>query len=898
MGTRNPSTPNFEAASQEFIDAGIPEKALLPIAPINARLSGSGDLEEKVLGKAPGRYLAKRDEWRGLGGAIIAAGVSEEEARSFLSWPTPNVGALGRFLPGIDSDANSEDARRLVEDALAETFGRDAAIAERIRGAGPRRLYAFEALFPDDPDRRVRTRHVAYTLKGDAKGDKPHKLDVIGYGAQYLIAGDHANGRDRYEWHPDFPLAGLYKDEVLERIENDDIVRFLDVLKRLVEERGGEWLRASGGSAPGLERDYSKLAPVVDPRDLFDALEQDLPNTEENFPEREDAVSILSAVRAALGEEAEAWGDEVREWFTRDGFADDEYFDKIWNSLRTGQRMAQDTILRRLAKVGNNLAARQDFPSDHAEEMAPHREKKAKQRDARRDLLADAAARYVFGRANSRDGQDTYQIRKIFEPNVAEGFERWWQHKTADDTSGLLLDIQSDERYLGKGGDYQFLRDMAVHYPMSFFVEETRNPNFERGDVIAETLPDGRSLNAINMRFLSQTLRFARRPTKNATRDREDVRVVLEFIGRVFGAEREPKQFEYELDTLAYMLQTGKRPGHLLFLVGEQGVGKSIYMSMLLTMFDGKGKDQGGNIDGTKLTNDSARRFALAKVEGCRIISVKELPPGSTASQMANITSSLKQLVDAGPDADYVQIERKGKDSQSVQNFARVCISSNYKTAIEIEEQDRRTFYVECGINLDNKPGEDYYARLTDVTDNPERLAAFARHLMDRDISHYSPMVAPPVTQAKAAAQLASIKEPTKRHMLAALESLRASGRFVFDYRELCNVMSCMSENEFANTSNDDRNHYDPADPGTNTTVGKLIRRYAEKIGQFKMDGGRKRMPTIYGLKRARPKWASATAHRDDLLDLLDENREQNPRLTRDHPIADYAGPASTDDPS
>lgn len=897
MGTRNSSTPNFEAASQEFIDAGIPEKALLPIAPINARLSGSGDLEEKVLGKAPGRYLAKRDEWRGLGGAIIAAGVSEE-ARSFLSWPTPNVGVLGRFLPGIDSDANSEDARRLVEDALAETFGRDAGIAERIRGTGPRRLYAFEALFPDDPDRRVRTRHVAYTLKNDAKGDKPHKLDVIGYGAQYLIAGDHANGRDRYEWHPDFPLAGLYKDETLERIENDDIVRFLDVLKRLVEERGGEWLRASGGSAPGLERDYSKLAPVVDPRDLFDALEQDLPNTEENFPEREDAVSILSAVRAALGEEAEEWTDEVREWFTRDGFADDEYFDKIWNSLRTGQRMAQDTILRRLAKVGNNLAARQDFPSDHAEEMAPHRERKAAQKEEGAELLRDAAKRYVFGIQNTRSGDDSVQMRSAWAVDVSWPAKDWWKGESLDLATDFLFEIQGLDKYAGKAGLFNFLRDLKRLHPASFYIGETLDPNHERGEIVKEPNPDGSTANYVNVRYLSQTLAFARRPSKHPQRDRQDAATVLEFVNRLFGADLEPKLAAYELDTLAYMLQTGKRPGHLLFLVGDQGVGKSIYSNMLKAIYDGIGGRQGGLIDGTKLTNDSARRFAFATIEGCRIVSIKELPDGSTAAQMAQITAALKQLVDAGPDADWVQVERKGRDSVSIRNHCRVVISSNYKTAIQIEQQDRRTFYVESAITLANKPSDDYYGEVLDVTENPERLAAFVRVLMDRDVSHYRASNPPPMTRAKSAAQLSGYTDPVQRHAKAAVMTLTASGRFIFDMREVCNVMTCLSRNEEDNGGPKDSREYDSADRAVSMQVGRFLLADCEKFKSYKTDNGSKRLPTIYATKKSRDEWGSVVGYRKGVLDLLDENRDSFPHLVQDHPVELFAGPVSTDDQS
>ena len=59
---------------------------------------------------------------------------------------------------------------------------------------------------------------------------------------------------------------------------------------------------------------------------------------------------------------------------------------------------------------------------------------------------------------------------------------------------------------------------------------------------------------------------------------------LLQFVQCIFG-----KYTRYELDTLAYMVQTGKRPAHMLFLVGDQGTGKSLYAQMLTVMFDGIG---------------------------------------------------------------------------------------------------------------------------------------------------------------------------------------------------------------------------------------------------------------------------------------------------------------------
>jgi hypothetical protein len=892
MGSGKASTPNFGEASQPFVDAGIPALALLPIAPVGAIISSVGDLEEKVLGKAPGRFNPRSKDWRGLGGYhYITDGVPEREQQGMCAWPTPNVGVIGRYAPGIDSDANSEAARRLVEDVLNETFGRDAGIAERLRGDGPRRLYAFEASHPDDPDRRVRTRHIAFTLPSDPKDAAPHKIDVIGYGAQYLIAGRHANGKDRYEWHPDFQLTKLWEDNALERIENKDIERFIACLGDLLAQKGGKIVRQSGGSAPGLERDYTKADPIMDPRDIIEGL-QAIPNTEDNFPEREDAVSILSSVRAALGREADEWEPEVRDWFTAEGWADEEYFEKIWNSLGSGQRVAQDSLDRIFRKHGNYSSAKAEFTGDTDAMMKEQREAKKERTAEKVGLLEDFASKFVIGEVNTVTNDDKYQLRPIFRAGSGVQALEWWKLKTSDPDVGMVLDLHAAADYDNgsEKGFYNFLRDCRRKLPHIFFSGETRHPGHDRGEIVKEEQPDGSFLQLLNMRYMSRTLRYARRAPKGPEEQklaRKDVDVLLEFMGRMFG-----EHVGYELDTLAYMLQTGKRPGHMLFLVGDQGVGKSLYSFMLQTMFDGVGKDQGGTIDGTKLTNEGARRFILSRLEGVRIVAVKELPEGTGPQTLAQITSLLKQLVDAGPDADFITIEQKNRDHRQIQNHTRVIISSNYKTAILIEQQDRRTFYVVCGITLENRPEPEYYARVAEVIENPERLAALVRHLMERDVGRYKPASPPPMTRHKAAAAVASIHDPATRHLFAALECFSASKRRVFDTRELAEVMSAMAHNEHDNTGVGDAIDYDFADRSNGAQQAiKQMARFATKLGQFKIKSGAARLPTVYGLNRYKDLWLSAIEDKNAVLDLLDADRERVPNLTNDHPWEAFSGP-------
>lgn len=841
-------------------------------------------MREDVLGKAPGRFSPRKGDWRGLASGqhnYVRDGLTRAHVEEMADWPTPNVGIIGRFMPAIDSDAESEDARRLVERAITAAFG-DAAVAERLRGKSPRRLYAFRAASPDDPEKQVRTRRISYRLKGETEKDPLHKIDVQGVGAQYLIAGIHPSGSP-YEWHPDWDLCELFKSGDLEKIDNADILRFIECLRDEVKANGGEITRMAGGHAPGEENDFSKEDPIFPVRDIFAGLDR-IPNNAENFDTRDDFVSMLASIRAALGAEAEAERDQVEAWACEDpDWCWPEYFDKAWDSLDRGVRVDRFSLDRRFRAAGVFASAKVEFASAGDADMGEVREEKAKRKDERTDLLADAAVRYIFGRVNTDTDDGTFRMRDALDPAVEFVGLNWWKFQSDDPNTSIILKLQQHYKE-GEAGFWDFIRDMRRGHGDKFYTGKTRNPNYDRGDIVVEKNPDGTFTQELNMRFLSQVIRYAGRPAKDPRQAREDVETVLEFMGRIFG-----ELSNYELDTLAFMAQTGRRPGHMLLLVGESGVGKSTYIQMLISMFDGVGKGMGGQIDGTKMVNEAARRFILAKTEGCRVISIKELPEGSTAHNMAAVTSSIKQIVDPGVEGDYYQIEPKGRDSYPVRNFARVVASSNYNNALLIEENDRRIFFVRCGIDLDNKPDTEYYTDVNDVIKEPARLAAFWRYLVARDVSSYDPAKAPPMSREKREAQIAGM-QPWERHFTAALETLRFAKRNLFDLAELGELMTAMAENEHANTDGaiDDRRAYDFA-RASGASSAKRLHRIAVKLCSPKSNGDR--LPPVYGLRTARPLLDKlAGGDKDDILEALDRDRDRH-TLSRDHAFPVFSGP-------
>ncbi|MET3413637.1 DUF5906 domain-containing protein [Methylobacterium sp. 1030] len=899
------STPNFGEATHRFCDAGIPEYALIPIAPPGAEISSKGNLHPDSLGKAPGRYLPSERAWCGLannstGARYILEGGTAQDVRTCATWPTPNVGVLGRYIPAIDSDAASDGARKVVEKALEQFFAEDANyVAERLRGAGPRRLYALECTDPDDPIARVHCRKLQYRLPHDPEGEFPHGVDFIGYGKQFVAAGVHQNGLDLYEWRQGYDLRDLYHREKLARIDNAGMHGFRAVLVEIIEAVGGEVQQGGRGSGGGELRDYTADEPALPVEAIFRGLER-LPNTRADFPTHESFVAVLAKILAALGCEAEAERDRVEEWACEDlELCPHDYFEKTWESFSSGVQQGRNSLELFFRDHGIFEGARQDFrePLTQADRNNIEANKReAKEQRTRAEIyLAEFGEKYLVGRVNLATNNPICEIRRKAKPDVAVRGLDLWMHRVD------WADVATVEKLRGIGcyqpneaGFWTMLRDLKKVSPKSFFNGETLHPNYDRGEIVVETNPDGTTTQKLNMRFQSQAIRYAQRPPKNRQQAQADVETVLEFTRRVFG-----ELADYELDTLAHMAKTGKRPGNLLFLVGDSGVGKSTYVLLLRTMFDGIGRNMGGQIDGTKLVNDSAMRFALAGIEGCRIISVRELPEGTSSTAMSRITSTLKQHVDISGDADYVTIEKKGKNSETIENHGRFVIASNYETALKVEKNDRRILYVRCGITIDNKPVQAYYDRINAVIGDPERLAAFYRYLLyERDIGGYNPAKAPPVSNAKLQAQICEMPNPAERHFAAAFELFVASGRGIFDALELARLASDMSDNECRNSSGtvDDRKQYGLRAPtGQEQAALQYFASRVTKLKSFKSADGKTRLPTVYAINGTEAARRIIGAGRREVQDALERDRERH-RLTEEHPLPAFAYPPRSDD--
>lgn len=342
----------FAGASRPFVElARLPAGDLLPIIPFDAKLSPDAKVGEHNRGKVPGHFYRDRGVWAGRSGTWATVPLSDAEVRAAGLLPTKNVGLRAASFPAIDIDVSSEAARELIEEAVELTFGE---APTRVRAGSPRSLMVFRAAGDVPPTKK----HLKFTL-GDGL---THAIDFLGLGQQYLIAGTHPSGTE-YGWREGRELTAWGVDG-LPVVTAADLDAFFQHLPAVIEAAGGSLVTVSqsrfrDGGGEGAGFNVLDLDPMCEPEDALAAL-RGMPNTEANFPRREDLVSVVSAFRAALGRRSEEFRGEAEAWATAHGWCEAEYFDKVWGSLEFS-RVGPDFLFLRARKAGWKGGAKLDF---------------------------------------------------------------------------------------------------------------------------------------------------------------------------------------------------------------------------------------------------------------------------------------------------------------------------------------------------------------------------------------------------------------------------------------------------------------------------------------------------------------------------------------------------------
>lgn len=182
-------------------------------------------------------------------------------------------------------------------------------------------------------------------------------------------------------------------------------------------------------------------------------------------------------------------------------------------------------------------------------------------------------------------------------------------------------------------------------------------------------------------------------------------------------AENDSKIYEYILDWMADAVQNLQfRPGVALIIRGDQGVGKGVFI-------DNFGKLFGRHYLHITDSNSLVNKFN-SLLEGKCIVFADEAFWGRDKL----ISGKLKGIITERE----LQIERKGNEAYSSNNFIRLIAASNNDIVVPVEKGDRRFFVVEAQPTY--KGNYKYFEDIEDEMANGGRNALLDI-LLKRDIS-------------------------------------------------------------------------------------------------------------------------------------------------------------------
>jgi len=189
---------------------------------------------------------------------------------------------------------------------------------------------------------------------------------------------------------------------------------------------------------------------------------------------------------------------------------------------------------------------------------------------------------------------------------------------------------------------------------------------------------------------------------------------------------------EWLIDFLAHRYQRPHvKPAHGAILYGPQGTGKSTLGDIVGAVY--------GNTKRVNTAEGLVGRFSASNWLGLWVVA-EEIP----VSKGGISYNALKDLITA----EKRMGEKKGVDFAVYQTSAALLLCSNTVPSF-IEEDDRRFFIVEVPAKESRESIESYFQGFRDWLDNRDGYSKIAGFLSRRDISGYSPMAAPLVTESK-----------------------------------------------------------------------------------------------------------------------------------------------------
>jgi hypothetical protein len=687
----------FADATKSFINlAGLPAKDLLPLIPPGAEIAEESNVQDFQIGKIPGRYGGGK--WYGLTGQWPTFGLSERDQNFAANWPTHNVGLRAAEWPGIDIDVNSKEVLQIVERLIDTMLG---AAPVRERGNAPRALYVFRRE-GDAPIRKTRLQFL------DDKNIQ-HLVEVLGYGQQYVINGMHPSGV-AYEWRPKRDLI-TYKSSALTPVTAEKIADFMAVLEQDIIDRGWKIVSSMkpryGAGSEGHGFLVSALEPIASKELVLKAL-YTLRNDVDQFPTREKFLSLTSSFKHALGKDAEAAYPEFVNWATNCGWADDDYVQKVWDSLPT-TRTSPDHLF--------GLARRRGFRGDAVLDFA----------GMETSSEAGQRAEATMDEAKLQQREEAARIKAIADKVFYWAEEGSWVVRG----TGAILSHAAFNNFPGLGLEIAPAGSSGVKTAANIILNT--KPSIVRcvsgvtylagKPEMVEWETDGRKGTFYNRWH----------PIHHALPDsvtEADVHQWLTHVNLVISNDSERELF---LDYLAFLVQQrGRKVRYAPIIIGKQGTGKDMMLKPLVWFFAHNATE----VSPEKLQatfNEFLERELVVVNEMMRF-------------DKTETYNAIKTLI-SGSTTDTIMVERKFKNPYAVPNNVNFIFLSNHVDAVRLEEDDRRFFVITSDMEKQN---DDYYEALNNAFYHQQSgLRKVVRWLMQRDISKFRPDSAPMDTEGK-----------------------------------------------------------------------------------------------------------------------------------------------------
>lgn len=230
-----------------------------------------------------------------------------------------STGILCGPVVGIDIDIRDEDLSARIERIVTERFG----AAPRRIGHPPKSLVLYRT---DAPFSKIQTR--GYRLPGDAPEGKPHKVEVLATGQQFVAYGVHPDTGREYVWNGSGnPLDVQAAD--LPTITEEQAKALISELDELMLEFGeltGK-LRDADANRPHEPNEKQRGDPAV-----IRAAVQAIRNADLS---RDDWIVMGMAIKGALGEQGRSlWLEWSRSSSKSASSVKSDTPEKAWDSFK------------------------------------------------------------------------------------------------------------------------------------------------------------------------------------------------------------------------------------------------------------------------------------------------------------------------------------------------------------------------------------------------------------------------------------------------------------------------------------------------------------------------------------------------------------------------------------